>query len=167
MILSVPLTNGSGSGAWRLINIRIRIRPQIRNTACASKDLMFKFADFVGVIFSQVHARGVDSQPWKISSIKEKRTVGVAPIEQLANQKNKNRALYILLQATVLKSSFKGLFFNFADFVGVILSQSKREKKRRKVWEDEKGKCRRLLLWCCTPHHRAGHRSAGQENMGN
>jgi hypothetical protein len=59
--------------------------------------------------------------------------VGVAPIEQLANQKNKNRALYILLQATVLKSSFKGLFFNFADFVGVILSQSKREKKRRKV----------------------------------
>jgi hypothetical protein len=66
--------------------------------------------------------------------------------------------LYILLQATVLKSSFKDLIFNFADFVGVILSQSTQrvvdslpekfalKKERRKVGEDEKGKWRRMLL---------------------
>ncbi len=63
---SVPLTNGSGSGSWRPTNIRLRIWPRIRSTACASKDLMFKFADFVGVILSQVHERRVESLPEKL-----------------------------------------------------------------------------------------------------
>jgi hypothetical protein len=73
--------------------------------------------------------------------------------------------LYISLQATVLKSSFKDLIFNFADFVGVILSQvnervvdtqprkissKKEEEKFERMRRESGGVC------CCDALHTTG-----------